>query len=57
MVMGGGGAPKRFQFLLLNGSHIDYSREPPEIVYSGGDRPILLQFRVDDGVPRFFCEV
>ncbi len=37
--MGGGGAPKHFQFLLLNDSHIDYSREPPEIVYSGGDRP------------------
>jgi len=36
--------------------HIDHPREPPEIVYSGGDRPILRQFRVDDGVPRFCCE-
>ena len=39
MVMGGGGAPKHIQFLMLVGWHIDHLREPPEIVYSGGERP------------------
>ena len=39
MVMGGGGAPKHIQFHLLKGQRIDHPREPPEIVYSGGDSP------------------
>ena len=38
--MRGGDAPKHYQSHLLNSLHIDHQREPPEIVYSGGDRPI-----------------
>ena len=41
-VMGGGGAPKHIQIMKLDGQHIDHPREPPEIVYSGGDSPIAL---------------
>ena len=37
--MGGGGAPMHFQFNKPDGQHNDHPREPPEIVYSGGDSP------------------
>ena len=48
MVMGGGGAPKLFQFRELPAPHIDLSREPPEIVYSGGDSPTTMELRGED---------
>ena len=38
-VMGGGGAPKHYQFLQSLGQHIDHPREPPTTVMGGGDSP------------------
>ena len=53
-VMGGGGAPKHIQIMKLDGQHIDHPREPPEIVYSGGDSPNSFCFHITYPLGKLF---